>query len=153
MFAFSSDATIHCPTGCMYDSVRTPNNLPGADALANHIGHEIVETLSDPMFNAWENPDKGNYEVKFPSLFCYRFISILSFRFLDTHEPTPLPQSRKTPTSVLGSLARLPCSLMAPFSTLSLEARIIYYSYSGTRSRTNAHSQHRHDGQAGSERE
>lgn len=38
----------------------SPNNNPTADAMASVIGHEIVETASDPLGNTWY--DKAGYE-------------------------------------------------------------------------------------------
>ncbi|RUP20611.1 hypothetical protein BC936DRAFT_139242, partial [Jimgerdemannia flammicorona] len=61
-YAFAGDASTQCPDSCQYDPKLSPNGLPGADALANHIGHEITETVTDPEFDAWENPENGDFE-------------------------------------------------------------------------------------------
>jgi len=55
-----------CPRGCEAQTT-TPNNDSGADGMANVIGHETEEAISDPDLNAWfdnsgqENADKCNF--------------------------------------------------------------------------------------------
>src|SRR5215831_16179183 len=55
-----------CPRGCEQQTT-TPNNDSGADGMANVIGHETEEAISDPDLNAWfdnsgqENADKCNF--------------------------------------------------------------------------------------------
>jgi hypothetical protein len=61
-FAFVGNPD-RCPSACSAQST-SPNNNPGADGMANLIGHELSEALSDPDLNAWydqrgnENGDK-----------------------------------------------------------------------------------------------
>ena len=56
-----------CPAGCEGQSPTTPNGDSGADGMANVIGHETEEAISDPDLNAWfdtngeENADKCNF--------------------------------------------------------------------------------------------
>ena len=55
-----------CPRGCEAQTT-TPNNDSGADGMADVIGHETEEAISDPDLNAWfdqtgqENADKCNF--------------------------------------------------------------------------------------------
>jgi hypothetical protein len=62
-FAFVGDPTVIAPYGCEAQTV-SPNDNPGADAMASVIVHELEESVTDPNFNAWydslgyENSDK-----------------------------------------------------------------------------------------------
>jgi phosphate-induced protein 1 len=62
-YAFVGDPTTQCMNGCSAQST-SPNNNPGADAMASVIAHELEETVTDPNLNAWydsngeENADK-----------------------------------------------------------------------------------------------
>ncbi|MDP9052898.1 MAG: hypothetical protein M3N93_01135 [Acidobacteriota bacterium] len=50
--------------GCAHQQTNSPNNNPGADAMASTIAHEIEEIVTDPNLDAWydsggeENADK-----------------------------------------------------------------------------------------------
>lgn len=52
-----------CPSACAAQTT-SPNNNPGADGMASIIAHELEETMTDPLLNAWydrrgsENADK-----------------------------------------------------------------------------------------------
>ena len=59
-----------CPSGCEIQTTgpnSTPGSGGGADGMANVIGHETEEAISDPDLNAWfdnsgqENADKCNF--------------------------------------------------------------------------------------------
>jgi Phosphate-induced protein 1 conserved region len=59
-----------CPSGCEAQTTgpnSTPGSGGGADGMANVIGHETEEAISDPDLNAWfdnsgqENADKCNF--------------------------------------------------------------------------------------------
>eukprot|EP01036_Dinobryon_divergens_P034796 gene34796-45007_t len=39
--------------GCSFPGSSPPNRSPGADAMVNMYGHELVETVTDPYLNAW----------------------------------------------------------------------------------------------------
>ena len=53
-----------CPSSCEAQSAKSPNANPGADGLISILAHELDETVSDPLLNAWfdssgaENGDK-----------------------------------------------------------------------------------------------
>ena len=44
---------------CQIEGVPSPNNNPAADTAATAASHEISETITDPMLNAWYSP-QGN---------------------------------------------------------------------------------------------
>jgi hypothetical protein len=54
---------LQCPSGCSAQTV-SPNGNVGADGMANLIGHELSESVTDPDLTAWfdqqgnENADK-----------------------------------------------------------------------------------------------
>ncbi len=56
-----------CPNGCEAQTT-TPNGDSGADGMANVIGHETEEAITDPDLNAWfdssgnEDADKCNFK-------------------------------------------------------------------------------------------
>ena len=56
-----------CPSGCEAQTT-SPNGDSGADGMADVIGHETEEAISDPDLNAWfdrrgqENADKCNFK-------------------------------------------------------------------------------------------
>jgi Phosphate-induced protein 1 conserved region len=56
-----------CPSGCEIQTT-SPNGDSGADGMADVIGHESEEAISDPDLNAWfdrrgeENADKCNFK-------------------------------------------------------------------------------------------
>jgi hypothetical protein len=62
-YGFIGNAATLCPNSCTAQSA-SPNNNRGADAMASVLSHEIVESQSDPLLNAWtdgngdENADK-----------------------------------------------------------------------------------------------
>ena len=64
--AFIGNASKQCPGGCMIQQT-SPNNNAGVDAMINIIGHEMSESVTDPLGNAWydtsgqENADKCNF--------------------------------------------------------------------------------------------
>jgi hypothetical protein len=45
-----------CPFHCQWQN-PSPNNNPAADDATNMIAHELSETVTDPLLNAWVNPD------------------------------------------------------------------------------------------------
>jgi hypothetical protein len=51
-FIGDSDAV---PVGCRAQN-PSPNNNPAADDAATFIAHELSETVTDPLINAWVNP-------------------------------------------------------------------------------------------------
>ncbi len=61
-YAFIGDPT-RCPSACEVQTTG-PNGSSGADGMANIIGHELEEAVTDPDLNAWydvrgfENADK-----------------------------------------------------------------------------------------------
>jgi len=60
---FVGDATTQCPSGCQAQHT-SPNNDVGIDGMMSIIAHELSETVTDPLGNAWydsngdENADK-----------------------------------------------------------------------------------------------
>ena len=58
-FAFIGDAVTHIAS-CAGQTVASPNGNVSADAMASVIGHELVETVSDPLGNTWF--DSARYE-------------------------------------------------------------------------------------------
>ena len=56
--------TNQCPYACSGQQTVSPNRDPGVDGMMSILAHELVETMSDPMLNAWyddqgaENADK-----------------------------------------------------------------------------------------------
>jgi len=40
---------------CAVQTTSSPNNNPGVDAMVSVIAHELEETVTDPMLNAWYN--------------------------------------------------------------------------------------------------
>ena len=61
-YAFVGNAA-RCLNACA-EQTNSPNNDPGADGMASIIGHELEESTTDPLLNAWydtrgeENADK-----------------------------------------------------------------------------------------------
>ena len=61
-YAFIGDPD-QCPSACEAQTT-SPNNNPGADGMASIISHELEESVTDPLLNAWydsrgqENADK-----------------------------------------------------------------------------------------------
>jgi hypothetical protein len=58
-----------CPYDCIsYNYNTSPNGNIGVDGLASILAHEIVETMSDPLLDAWwdangeENADKCSWD-------------------------------------------------------------------------------------------
>lgn len=49
-----------CPNGCEPQQSISPNNNPGADAMASVISHELEETVTDPDLSGWY--DRRGYE-------------------------------------------------------------------------------------------
>ena len=62
-YSFVGDAS-NSLGSCAGQTASSPNSNPAADALISVLAHELVETVSDPMLNAWydalgsENADK-----------------------------------------------------------------------------------------------
>ena len=62
-YAFVGDASKIAPRACLAQT-SSPNNNPGADAMASIIIHELEEAATDPEFTGWydsvgnENSDK-----------------------------------------------------------------------------------------------
>lgn len=52
--AFVGDSD-QCPSFCQHQN-PSPNNNPAADDAATYIAHELSETVTDPLLNAWFNP-------------------------------------------------------------------------------------------------
>jgi hypothetical protein len=52
-FAFVGNPATQCMAGCSAQSAASPNGNVGVDAMINIIGHELVETATDPLFNGW----------------------------------------------------------------------------------------------------
>ena len=63
-FAFVGDAAGPSLGNCAAQTASSPNGDPAADAMASVLGHELEESVSDPLLNAWydsngeENADK-----------------------------------------------------------------------------------------------
>ena len=57
-YAFIGDPN-RCLSACAAQST-SPNGRPGADAMASIIAHELEESASDPLLNAWY--DRRGYE-------------------------------------------------------------------------------------------
>jgi hypothetical protein len=63
-YAFIGDAAGPSLGNCAAQTSSSPNNDPGADAMASVMAHELEEAVSDPHLNAWydssgnENADK-----------------------------------------------------------------------------------------------
>jgi len=54
-----------CSSGCGFRFSQSPNGSLGADGAATSVAHELMETVTDPVLNAWtnfsaENGDKCN---------------------------------------------------------------------------------------------
>ena len=53
-----------CMSGCTAQTTKSPNGIPAVDGMISVIAHEIVEAVTDPVYNAWwdqqgyENADK-----------------------------------------------------------------------------------------------
>jgi len=67
-YSFVGNPSIQCPDGCMAQQNASPNNNPGADAMASIMSHELSEAVTDPDLNAWfqtatgeENGDLCNF--------------------------------------------------------------------------------------------
>ncbi|MES2073151.1 MAG: hypothetical protein V4488_22550 [Pseudomonadota bacterium] len=63
-YAFVGNPETQCAASCGANS-PSPNNAPGADAMASVLAHELEEAVTDPDLNAWyalsngmENGDK-----------------------------------------------------------------------------------------------
>jgi len=62
-FSFVGDSG--ASTSCTDTNImsKSPNSNPSADAMVSVIAHELVETVSDPLLNAWyDSTPKGGYE-------------------------------------------------------------------------------------------
>lgn len=59
-FAFVGDPSTQCPNSCSAQGSTGPNGNAGADAMASVIVHELEESVTDPLFNAWY--DNSGYE-------------------------------------------------------------------------------------------
>lgn len=68
-YAFVGNPSQQCPNSCEAQTTASPNNNPGADAMASVVAHEISEAVTDPNLNAWyetatgyENADKCSWK-------------------------------------------------------------------------------------------
>ena len=52
-YAFIGDPAPSHLNGCAQQHTNSPNNNPGADAMASTIAHELEETVTDPNLDAW----------------------------------------------------------------------------------------------------
>ena len=60
-FVGDSAANVGCTSSII--STLSPNGNPTADAMVSVIAHELVETVSDPLLNAWyDQTPTGGYE-------------------------------------------------------------------------------------------
>ena len=61
-FAFIGDAASQCPYACIsYHNIpSSPNGNPGADGMVSIIAHELEETATDPLVNAWVDSNDEN---------------------------------------------------------------------------------------------
>jgi len=65
--AFIGNASTQCPAGCMAQSSVSPNSNPGIDGMISIMAHELSESVTDPLTNAWydvngqEDSDKCNF--------------------------------------------------------------------------------------------
>lgn len=57
--AFIGDPSSQCPSGCMNQSKVSPNNNPAADAMVSIVAHELEESISNPLGNAWYDDSNG----------------------------------------------------------------------------------------------
>jgi hypothetical protein len=57
-YAFVGNPETQCAAGCGANS-PSPNGTPGADAMASIVMHELEETVTDPMGNAWYSTASG----------------------------------------------------------------------------------------------
>lgn len=57
-YAFVSNPETQCAAGCGANT-PSPNGTPGADAMASILAHELEETNTDPMGNAWHALSNG----------------------------------------------------------------------------------------------
>jgi len=63
-YAFIGDAAGPSLGNCAEQTAKSPNSDPGVDAMVSVMSHELEESVSDPLLNAWydgsgnENADK-----------------------------------------------------------------------------------------------
>jgi len=57
-YAFIGDPETQCPSACGANT-PSPNNTPGADAMASIFSHELEEAVTDPDGNAWYSLSSG----------------------------------------------------------------------------------------------
>ena len=71
-FAFVGNPSTQCASFCTASSnlSASPNNNPGADAMANVMTHELNESATDPDLNAWF---RGNTEGEVGDLCNFMF--------------------------------------------------------------------------------
>jgi hypothetical protein len=60
-YAFIGNPAPSHLNGCAQQATNSPNNNPGADAMASTIAHELDEVVTDPNLDAWY--DSGGSEV------------------------------------------------------------------------------------------
>ena len=60
-YAFIGNPAPSHLNGCAQQQTNSPNNNPGADAMASTIAHELEETVTDPNLDAWF--DSGGEEI------------------------------------------------------------------------------------------
>ncbi len=60
-YAFIGNPAPSHLNSCAQQATNSPNNNPGADAMASTIAHELDETVTDPNLDAWY--DSGGNEV------------------------------------------------------------------------------------------
>ncbi|MBA5686822.1 hypothetical protein [Rugamonas apoptosis] len=57
-YAFVGNPETQCPSACGANT-PSPNNTPGADAMASIFAHELEEAVTDPDGNAWYSLQSG----------------------------------------------------------------------------------------------
>jgi hypothetical protein len=57
-YVYTIDPTFQCAYGCsVLPYPLSPNGIFGADSIVSTLAHEVVESLTDPLLNAWINDD------------------------------------------------------------------------------------------------
>jgi hypothetical protein len=61
-YSFVGNPATQCPSSCSEQTGKSPNGSIGADAMVSVIAHELEETTSDPLLNAWYD-SSGNEDA------------------------------------------------------------------------------------------